>query len=121
MTKYLIRVECDTIRVFKVKKGPRQMVSVGSRLYRMDDDLMVRDTKTSDCAAIYDVDSTQPYLARARFVDPDFTRALIQSAQLSGNKKGNWVNISTSKMWEYLTAVIVVGCLIYGLLVGGGY
>ena len=62
MTKHLIRVECDTIRVFKVKKGPRQMVSVGSRLYRMDDDLMVKDTKTSDCAAIYDVDSTQPYL-----------------------------------------------------------
>jgi hypothetical protein len=81
----------------------------------MDDDLMVKDTKTSD------VDSTQPYLPRARLVDPDFTRALIQSAQLSGNKKGNWINISTSKMWEYLTAVIVVGCLIYGLLVGGGF
>lgn len=117
--KNFIRVECDTIRVFKLKKGPRQMISTASRLYRIDDYLMSKDTKTDDCFIVYDIDDTQPYMIRPRVVDPDFTRALIDSAKLSGNKKSIWANLNTSKLWEVFALVAVVGSIAYGFMVGG--
>lgn len=119
--KALCRLECDTVRIFKLKKGPRQMVSANSRLYRIDDELMVKDVRTGDCYAFYDIDSTQPYSSQPILVDPDFTRALIDSAKLAGNKKSIWMNVSGSKLMEYLTVAVVVGALIYGFLVGGGF
>lgn len=119
--KALCRLECDCIRVFKLKKGPRQMVSASSRLYRIDDEYMVKDVRTGDCFCFYDIDSTQPYCTRPVLVDPDFTKALIDSAKLAGNKKSIWINLSGSKLMEYLTVVIVCGALLYGFLVGGGF
>ena len=103
-----------------MKKGPRQMVTANSRLYRIDDQFMIKDELTDSCMIFYDIDSTQPYLPEARAVDPDITRALIDSAKLAGNKKQIWLNLSGSKMMEYLTVFIVAGALLYGFLVGGG-
>lgn len=96
------------------------MVSVAGRLYRMDDRLMTKDVATSDAAIFYDIDSTQPYSTTAEFVDPDMTRAFIDSAKLSGNRRSLWMDISPSKAWQWLTVIIVAGALLYGFLVGGG-
>lgn len=96
------------------------MISASSRLYRIDDKYMFKDTKTDMCYIIYDIDETQPYMIEPEPLDPDFTRALIDSAKLSGNKKSIWANLSTSKAWEFLTIAIVAGALLYGVLVNGG-
>lgn len=119
--KNLIRIECDTIRVFRLKKGPRQMISTASRLYRIDDRYMIKDEKTDNCYIIYDIDETQPYMIRPEPMDPDFTRALIDSAKLSGNKRSIWMNLNPSKLWQYLTVAIVCGALLYGFLANGGF
>lgn len=118
--KYLCRLECDRITVYPLKKGPRQMVSVASRLYRMDDRYMTKDYRTGDAMVFYDIDSTQPYMANAELVDPDMTRALIDSAKLSGSKKSIWANLGGGHLMEYMTVIIIAGALLYGFLVGGG-
>lgn len=119
MVKRLFRIESDRIKCFSLKKGPRQMVSIAGRLYRCDDDLMIRDINTGECAVIYYIDSTQPVMCQARIIDPDMTRAYIDSAKLAGNKKSIWANLTGSNAWKWLTAIIVVGCLLYGFLIGG--
>ena len=118
--KILLRVECDTVRAYKLKKGPRQMVSVHSRLYRTDDRFMIKDRYSEDCYCIYNIDDTQPYLCHDEIIDPDFTKALIDSAKLAGNKKGIWAGLNPSKAWEWLTVAIVCGALLYSFLVQGG-
>lgn len=117
--KHLVRLECDRIKIYRLKKGPRQMVSVTSRLYRMDDWIMIKDLRTGDAMAFYDIDDTQPWMVKPTLVDPDMTRALIDSAKLSGSKKSIWANLQPGHLMEYLTVVIVAGALIYGFLVGG--
>ena len=115
--KYLVRLEADRIKVFRLKKGPRQMVSLASRLYRVDDHLMIKDMSSDDCMVFYDIDSTQPYMVDPEVVDPDITRAYIDSAKLSGNKRSIWTSLNPSKAWEWLTIIAVVGALLYGFLV----
>lgn len=117
--KYLVRIEADRVKAFKLKKGPRQMVSLASRLYRVDDRLMIKDEKSDDCIVVYDIDDTQPYMVDPEVVDPDITRAYIDSAKLSGNKRTIWTNLNPSKAWEWLTVIAVVGALLYGFLVVG--
>lgn len=119
--KHLVRIECDRIKVYRLKKGPRQMVSVTSRLYRMDDKLMIKDLRTSDAMAFYDIDETQPWMVRPTLVDPDETRALIDSAKLSGSKKSIWANLGGGHIMEYLTAAIIIGALLYGILSMGHF
>lgn len=119
--KNLVRIECDCIRVFRLKKGNRQMVSVSSRLYRMDDRYMFKDARTDSCYIIYDIDETQPYQVKPEPLDPDMTRAFIDSAKLAGNKKSIWANLNPSRLWQYLTVAIVAGALLYGFLVNGGF
>lgn len=46
--KYFIRSEADRQTVIKLKKGPRQMVSINSRLYRVDDKYMLKDVKSGN-------------------------------------------------------------------------
>lgn len=116
--KYLIRIEADRIRVFKLKKGPRQMVTVNSRLYRIDDELMCKDVHSSDAMIFYQIDSTQPILPALcpMVVDPDLTRAQIDSAKMSGNKKSIWANLSGVSWTGVLTPLIIVAALAYGFL-----
>lgn len=119
--KFLARVECDKVRLYALKKGPRQMVSAASRLYRLDDSIMCKDIRSGDAIAFYGIDSTQPWCPEPVLVDPDITKALIDSAKLAGSKKTIWGNLTPGHLSQYLTAVIIAGALIYGFLVGGGF
>lgn len=119
--KNLVRIECDKITFYKLKKGPRQMVSVASRLYRIDDNVMVKDVKTSNAYIFYEIDQTQPLHILPVILDPDLTRVYIDSAKLAGNKKSIWMNLSGSKLMEYLTFVIAGGAILWGLLSSGGF
>lgn len=118
--KFLCRLEADRVRVYRLKKGPRQMVSVSSRLYRVDDNLMIRDIRTDECMVFYRIDDSQPMLTTARLVDPDETRCLIDSATRSGSRKSVWMRLDPSRAWEWLTLVIVICALLYGFVGWGG-
>lgn len=119
--KFLARIEADNIKVNRLKKGNRSMVSVYSKLYRVDNHLMVKDSRSDQCIVIYPADDTQPLLPEPILVDPDMTCALIDSAKNNGSKKSVWANLTGSNLMSYLTVVIVVGALLYGFLVGGGF
>ena len=47
------------------------------------------------------------------------TRAKIDSMKLAGSKRKMWLNLDSSSLWKYLTAIAVVGSLIYGFTVYG--
>ena len=115
----LIRIEADRIKAYRLKKGPRQMVSVSGRLYRCDDHLMVRDINAPDAAVIYEIEGTQPMMPEPYILDPDMTRTLIASAKMSGGKKSVWMRLDTSKAWQWLSVIAVVGSILYGILAMG--
>lgn len=119
--KYVAIIEADRVKFYRLKKGQRrQMVSVAGRLYRSDDDLMLRDMRSDACMVIYRIDSSQPLMPNARLVDPDETRAYMDSAIRAGNRKKKWIQLDSSKAWEWLTIIIVLGALAYGFLGGAG-
>lgn len=96
------------------------MVTVAGRLYRCDDELFIKDKNSSDCIIIYPIDSTQPILCQKKLVNPDITRAYIDSAKLSGNKKNIWSNLTSGKSWQILVAVAIIGSIVYGFIIGTG-
>lgn len=116
--KFLYRLESDRVRVYRIKKGPRQMVTVSGRLYRLDDELMVKDVHSDQSAAFYGIDSTQPILPAlaSRPVDPDITRAYIDSAKNAGSTKTIWTTLSSGNMSKWMTPLIVAVALAYGFL-----
>lgn len=118
--KFLMRIEADNVRTNKLKRGNRTMVSIYSKLYRVDNELLVRDDKSDHCIAIYPADDTQPLLPTPVLVDPDMTCVLIDSAKNNGSKKSVWINLTGSKLMEYFTVIIVAGALLYGFLLKGG-
>lgn len=118
--KFLIRVEPDIVRVSKLKRGNRSMVSVYNKLYPVFNHLMVQDSRSDFCYVLYPSDDTQPLLPKPEFVNPDYTIALIDSAKNTGGRKSIWANLTGGKLMEYLTVVIVAGALLYGFLLKGG-
>ena len=121
MPKYIVRVECNRIRWIKVKKSERDMIGLGNRLYSNEDRLYVPDLHSSDAIRITPMDSVNAggAIAASKVVNPDDMRAKIMSAEIGGTKKKSLLNFDSSKLWQYLTAVIVVGAIVYGLLASG--
>lgn len=120
MAKSFIRIEADRIRVFRLKKGPRQMVTINSRLYRIDDDYFLSDKRTGDAIIIYRIDSTQPIMQKPTYIDPDMTRAYIDYAKIGRNKKRIWSNLTASKITNAIVPALIIGGVIYGVMMGGG-
>lgn len=116
MPKYIARIECNRILFIKVKKRAKALVTVDGRLYPNDDRYYVKDYLSSDAMRFQRIDSTQIISTRPIFIDPDMIRAISDSAKLSGNKKKIWLNMDSSSLWKYLTAIAVIGALIYGFL-----
>lgn len=121
MPKYIVRVECNRIRWIKVKKSERDMIGLGNRLYSNEDRLYVPDLHSSDAIRVTPMDSVNAggAIAASKVVNPDDMRAKIMSAEIGGTKKKSLLNFDSSKLWQYLTAVIVVGAIVYGLLASG--
>lgn len=97
------------------------MVSVYSKLYKVSNDVLVKDTASDDCIAFYNADETQPLMPEPYLVDPDFLIVLMDSAKNSGGKKGIWANITPNKVMAWLVPIAVIASLLYGFLLQGGY
>ena len=119
MTKYIVRLECDRIAWFKIKKAHRELITLHGRLYDNEDYLYVKDKHTSDAIMVKHIDSNQVGKPRAVFVDPNRIRAKIMSKEISGSKKKAWLNLDASKLWMYLLAFIIGGVILYTVLTGG--
>ena len=119
MTKYIVRVECDRIKWFKIKKAQRELITLHGRLYDNEDRLYVKDKHCSDAIMIKPIDSNQVGKPRAVFVDPNRIRAKIMSKEISGMKRKAWLNMDASKITTYLLAAIIIGVVAYTILTGG--
>ena len=96
------------------------MVSIYSKLYKVSNDVMVKDVKSEDCIAFYNADETQPLMPEPYKVDPDFLITLMDSAKNSGGKKSIWSNITPSKLMAWMVPFVVVFALLYGFLLQAG-
>lgn len=119
MTKYLVRIETDVIRWFKIKKANRELITLHGRLYRNVDMSYVKDKHTSDAIRITPIDSNQVAKPKPVFIDPNDIRAAIMSKEISGQKKKSWLNMDVSKLPMYLLGFIIGGVVIYTILTGG--
>lgn len=119
MTKYLVRIETDIIRWFKIKKAYRELITLHGRLYRNEDRFYLKDKHSSDAVRITPIDSNQVAKPKPVFIDPNDTRAIIMSKEISGQKKRAWLNMDVSKLWMYLLGFIIGGVIIYTILTGG--
>lgn len=117
--KILVILESNRIRFLKMKKNAKPLVTINGRIYPNDDDLYIKDQCSSIAMRFQRIDSSQIIFNRPIFIDPDYTRAKIDSMKLAGTKKKLWLNLDSSKLWKYLTFIAVAGSLIYGFLVMG--
>ena len=120
MTKYLVRLECDKIKWFKIKKANRQLLSLHNRLYLNEDAYYTKDKHTSDAIRVTPIDSNQVGMVTTSLINPDDIRAIIMSKEISGTKKKSWLNMDVSKLWQYLVVAIVAGSILYMVLINGG-
>lgn len=119
MTKYIVRLECDRIRWFRIKKADRELITLSGRLYDNEDCLYLKDKHSSDAVMVKPIDSNQVGKPRPVFVDPNRIRAKIMSKEIAGNKKRAWLNLDASKLWMVFIAVIVGGSVMITILNGG--
>lgn len=120
MTKYVVRLECDVIKWFKVKKANRLLLSLHNRLYWNEDRYYTKDKHTSDAIRITPIDSNQVAMVTPVLINPDDVRATIMSKEIAGNKKKSWLNLDASKLWQYLVIIIIAGTVLYTILANGG-
>ena len=120
MTKYVVRLQCDRIKWFKVKKAERLMLSLHNRLYWNADQFYTKDKHSSDAIRITAIDSNQVGMVTPQLINPDDIRAMIMSKEISGNKKKSWLNMDASKLWQYLVIGIIAGAVLYTILMKGG-
>lgn len=117
--KYFVRKESDRYRIYNLKRGSRQLVSISQRLYSVDDNLFYRDPQTSDAYIMYDIDNLQPYGHVPEYLNTEMLRVQILSSNISGTKKSTVWKLDGSHIEKYLTAIIVVGAFLYVILKGG--
>ena len=117
--KKILRIEADQISCRKLTRKPYQMISIFSRLYRLDDALFVCDKQSTNCYIIYDLNGTQPYGANPEYLDPNMTRAFIDSAKLARTKKTMWGKLGGLDLWKLLAMIALIGSLAYGFMVYG--
>ena len=120
MTKYLVRLQTDRIKWFKVKKAERLLLSLHNRLYWNEDRYYTKDMHSSDAIRITPIDSNQVGMVTPQLINPDDIRATIMSKEISGQKKKSWLNMDASKLWQYLVIIVIAGTVLYTILINGG-
>lgn len=114
--KMILRQEADRWRVYKLKKGTRQAVSIANRTYPTDDELFYRDPITSDAWMTIDIDDLQPYRHKPIYYPVKKLSILNMSSKSIGNRKKRILNLDAKALNSYLTVIIVGGVLGYYVL-----
>lgn len=115
--KYLVETESDRIRIYKLKKRGWQMVSTrAARLYWVGDEISIRDRDSDRSIIIYPVDGQQPRTCTGKIVNPNTTRAYIDSSKNSGTRKEIWSKLTAVSIEKVLTVCVVGGGIIWYVL-----
>ena len=111
--KWLIITEKGRITARRIKDGARPMVGIGGMVYRLDEGWMIRDQRSMDVICIYPMYGTQPITADGRYLDPDMTKAYIDSAKLAGGKRRILSSLDdiTAVISKLLIAVVLIGSI----------
>lgn len=118
MTRYIATMTKEKVVFRKINKVNRSLTMLGSRLYRTDDALCIGDAEKADCFVLYDLDEQQPY-GRGDWLDPDFTKALIDSLKLSKGKIDKPFDMSKGSIIGFIIAAVVGISILSTVLEGG--
>lgn len=105
--KYILRQEVDRWRVYRLKKGTRQAVSIADRTYPTDDELFYRDPLTSEAWETVDIDDLQPYRHAPTYYPVKKLSILNLSSKVTGNRKKRVLNLDSKQLYNYVTIAIV--------------
>ena len=105
--KYVLRQEVDRWRVYRLKKGTRQAVSIANRTYPTDDELFYRDPMTSDAWMVVDIDDLQPYRHAPIYYPVKKLSILNLSSKVTGNRKKRILDLDSKQLYNYLAYGIV--------------
>jgi hypothetical protein len=111
MTKYLVTMSKEKIIFRKITKVTRPIVQVYDKLYRVDDDLMIVNRTTGDTLIFYDANEQQPY-GYGHYLDPEFTKALIDSMKLAKGKPAKLFDINGGT----ITAIVLLAVIGFALI-----
>ena len=118
MTKFLVTASKSKVIFRKVTKANRPLALLYDKLYRIDDDLSYSNAESSDSLVYYDIDEQQPY-GDGDYVDPEFTKVLIDSLKLGKGKIAKMID------WNFETiiaigVVMIIAWSILNQMLGGG-
>ena len=105
--KYVLRQEVDRWRVYRLKKGTRQAVSIADRTYPTEDELFYRDPMTSEAWMVVDIDDLQPYRHAPIYYPVKKLSILNLSSKVTGNRKKRVLNLDSKQLYNYLAFGIV--------------
>lgn len=111
MTKYLVTVTQENIVFRKVKKGGRPMAIVNNRLYRLDDKISWSDSASDTSLVVYDLDQQQPY-GDGSYLDPEFTKVMIDSLKLGKGKVSMLSDFSMDKAVPLIMVAVIAWAII---------
>jgi len=104
-----------------IKSGKRPIVGSMRRLFRVDDRIASRDSRTGDAVVLYNIDSSQPLMSSPEFLDPDMTKIMIDSGKLSHPRKkaSIWSNLD-DKFDKYVEIGMfaIIGVIVVYTLLG---
>lgn len=111
-----------SVRRYALGKDVRPLTSIGQRLYRTDECLMMASSESDDQFIMYDIDQTRPYFIDGqpdliRSVNPDKTFAYIDVVKQAGTgvSKLSWFS-QIHAMYLLYGAIAIV--IIYAVIAG---
>lgn len=110
MTRYIATLTREKAVFRKISKMNKALTIVGGRLYRTDDALCVKDAEKTDCFVLYDLDEQQPY-GHGEWLDPDYTKALIDSLKLSKGRIDKPFDLPSSAVMLIVAGVVGISIL----------
>ena len=111
MTRYHVTATKTKVIFRRVSKTARPIALVYDDLYRMDDNLFIPDGESKDAIVFYDSGEQQPW-GRGEYLDPDFTKALIDSMKMSKQKPTRLFDMNI----EAIMAILIIGVVAFSAL-----
>lgn len=116
MTKFLVTASKSKVIFRKITKTNRPLTLVYNRMYRIDDELFCCDRESTDSFVYYDIDEQQPY-GYGEYLNPDFTKVLIDSMKLAKGKPGRLIDFNFQTI-AVIGVVLIVGISLVSQFLG---
>lgn len=114
MSKKLGIVTKNTIRFFNIKKTTKPIAEINDRIYRIDDTLFISQSDAANSILLYQMDAAQP-MGHGEFLDPDLTKAYIDSMKRGKKKPSKMSDFSLQKFIPIIIIVAVIMSFVYVL------